>query len=634
MRIRTTLMLVAVSCYLLSMISIVNQANGQAWQEEQLILPPIGQAFDGVNAIAIEDDWMFVPDGGGNVVNVYRRASGTWSLDQILAGDEIGEGFGSDVSISGDVLLVGAWKSSEALDQAGAAYVFRNVNGMWLFEDKITAGDPAVLSHFGRDLAIQGDVAIVGAKREGDRVGAVYIFLRQDSTWTEVQKLTPSDGFEGLGFGRDVAIDGARIAVGSHVPDSLIANGVSAVYIYELDLLGIWNETAVIRPADIVADDKFAMQIVLEDGLLVATSRQDDDLGVDAGAVYIYRFDGADWNLQQKVYSDSPYDNQLFGGQSLALENGTVVVASLQQYLRTTGEWIDVGQVHVLQETEGVWQTTDVLNNPLPESTHSYGTYRGFDLSQGTIAVYWSGYAPSGAVRTLTPQTAPAEKLVVVDSSADDAYEYDLNGNLLDDYSLGSGNNSPKGATTDSLGFRWIIDNDDYVYSYGPDGNKIGGWKASGLRTPDGITTDGTHLWIVDRGRDRVYYFENGASRTSGSASATSSFALTSGNKSPRGIHTDGSTFWIVNATRSKDRVYVYEMSGTSMGYWQLDSANRDPRGVTVDSEGNLLTVDSSTDQIYVYSGAASRTSGSQNADNSFGLDSSNYNPQGIAISP
>jgi hypothetical protein len=45
-----------------------------------------------------------------------------------------------------------------------------------------------------------------------------------------------------------------------------------------------------------------------------------------------------------------------------------------------------------------------------------------------------------------------------------------------------------------------------------------------------------SNLWIVDSGADRIYQFDNAASRTSGSQSPSTSFALAAGNTNPQGI--------------------------------------------------------------------------------------------------
>jgi hypothetical protein len=45
-----------------------------------------------------------------------------------------------------------------------------------------------------------------------------------------------------------------------------------------------------------------------------------------------------------------------------------------------------------------------------------------------------------------------------------------------------------------------------------------------------------SHLMIVDNASDRVYQFDNAVSRTSGSQSPSTSFALAAGNTNPQGI--------------------------------------------------------------------------------------------------
>ena len=82
---------------------------------------------------------------------------------------------------------------------------------------------------------------------------------------------------------------------------------------------------------------------------------------------------------------------------------------------------------------------------------------------------------------------AASTKFYVVDASLDDTFEYTAAGTLEESYNLGAGNNAPKGVAADVAGNTiWVIDNDDYVYVYGTDGNLLRSWKASGLSRPEG----------------------------------------------------------------------------------------------------------------------------------------------------
>ena len=233
---------------------------------------------------------------------------------------------------------------------------------------------------------------------------------------------------------------------------------------------------------------------------------------------------------------------------------------------------------------------------------------------------------------TVNPLVVSGTKFYVVDDSVDDMFEYEADGTPVENYHLGSGNNSPRGVAADITGTTvWVIDNDDYVYVHDNAGNLLRSWRASGLSRPEGIATDGTDVWIVDRGNDRVHYFAGGATRI-GNTSTTSSFPLAAGDS--RGITTDGTYLWVVDA--GTDDVYKYTVGGALLGSWALDSRNSSPQGITIDpaNVNDIWVVDSGDDAIYQYLGAASRTSGSQAADAVFGLASGNTSPKGIADPP
>ena len=232
--------------------------------------------------------------------------------------------------------------------------------------------------------------------------------------------------------------------------------------------------------------------------------------------------------------------------------------------------------------------------------------------------------------------TDDATKFYVVDASSDMTFEYGATGQSVESYSLAWGNNDPRGAASDASGQRvWVIDNDDYVDVYNGAGNSLGYWYAKGLKTPEGIASNGTDIWIVDRGSDRVYRYSGAASRSSGSASPTSSFALASGNREAKGIETDGTHLWVVNDA-STNKVFKYTLSGALVGSWTISGTNTTPTGITLDpsNPSDIWIVDAGRDQVFQYTAAASRTSGSQSPSAVFNLASGNKNPQGIADPP
>ncbi len=222
----------------------------------------------------------------------------------------------------------------------------------------------------------------------------------------------------------------------------------------------------------------------------------------------------------------------------------------------------------------------------------------------------------------------------VVDRGEDLSFQYDLDGNLIDTFSL-QDSSQAQGATTSPDGRSlFIVNSNKNVLVLDPESNShLGTWRANGPGSVEGIATDGTHIWIVDKGRDRVFFFEYAADNRWEPQSATGDFHLASGNRKPTGITTDGETIWVVD---EQDIVFVYDTLGNSLGSWRLDSANRNPSGIAIDPSGGegIWVLDKSDERVYFYSQGRNHRSGDQVTSSSFLLDSNHQRAEGIAINP
>lgn len=250
-----------------------------------------------------------------------------------------------------------------------------------------------------------------------------------------------------------------------------------------------------------------------------------------------------------------------------------------------------------------------------------------------------TGTTANGSVVKLRP-TPPTKFYVVDDASANRTFEYAADHSSVENYSLSSGNLAPRGAASTVAGDKvWVVDANRNVYVYNNSGSLLGSWTAGSVAsnaTIEGITTNGTDVWLVDARQDRVYRYANAAGRLSGSQNAISSFAVNSGNRDPKDIVTDGTNLWLVNDSTT-DRVFKYTMTGSLVGSWTIDSANKAPTGLTIDPSGasqSIWIVDNGTDRVYEYANSRSRNSGSLTASVTFALSAGNTNPQGIADPP
>ena len=217
---------------------------------------------------------------------IFERSGGVWSeVAKIQASDKEGnDRFGKSVSISGDRAIVGAFWEDTGGSNAGAAYVFeRGSGGVWSEAAKIQASDKEASDWFGESVSISGDRAIAGAIWEdtgGNGAGAAYIFERSPGVWSEVAKIQASD-IEALAhFGGEVSISGDRAIIGGSSTD--------AAYIFERSFGGVWSETAKIQASDIEAGDNFGVSVSISGDDIIVGANGEDTGGLQAGAAYIF----------------------------------------------------------------------------------------------------------------------------------------------------------------------------------------------------------------------------------------------------------------------------------------------------------------------------------------------------------
>ena len=185
-------------------------------------------------------------DGAQGAAYLFARNHGgsdNWGqFKKITASDSgggfFGDSFGWSVALDGDIALIGARNKSLGPDiEVGAAYVFdRNQGGTdnWGEATKIIASDAGIDDHFGSSVALDGDIALIGAPRISGY--AAYVFLRDQggtNNWGQVKKLTPifpPPGFEESVFGAAVALSGAQAIVAG--PNFLDRFAAGTAYIF------------------------------------------------------------------------------------------------------------------------------------------------------------------------------------------------------------------------------------------------------------------------------------------------------------------------------------------------------------------------------------------------------------------
>ena len=231
-------------------------------------------------------------------------------VDFVTASDPAAfDEFGWSVGFNGEFLAVGTPSRDDGDDtDTGAVYIFEwdDRNELWDEVDVLTASDAADGDEFGYSIDLRGEVLVVGAwtnDEAGSNAGAAYVF-RQNSRgdWVEEQKLTASDAAASDLFGRAVATDGVTVAVGATWVDIGTRTNAGAVYIFEYDSdSDEWVEADKVWPAARERGDNFGRSISVSDDLMIVGAWFDDEQGSNAGAAYIYKYDGEEWAESAKL---------------------------------------------------------------------------------------------------------------------------------------------------------------------------------------------------------------------------------------------------------------------------------------------------------------------------------------------
>ena len=319
-------------------------------------------------SIAVDVDTVvvgaFLGDGGGDggldnagAAYVFTKSGIEWDdateTAKLTASDGADlDAFGGSVAMNGDTVVVGAYWDDDNGDDSGSVYVFtKATDSVWADATetvKLTASDGLGGDYFGVSVALDADTIAVGAPQDDDS-GSVYVFTRQAGVWSEVAKLTASDGAADHEFGISVAVDGDAVdgdtvVVGAHEDDVNDANNnqlsnAGSAYVFAEPASGVWDdptETAKLTASDGAADDEFGRSVGIDGNTVVVGAPQTDDVDdnnmsvSDSGSAYVFTKPGAGWATATETAKLTAYNGAADDefGRSVAVDRDTVVVGA------------------------------------------------------------------------------------------------------------------------------------------------------------------------------------------------------------------------------------------------------------------------------------------------------------------
>jgi hypothetical protein len=263
--------------------------HGNSWQYTDKIVSPTPQAGDNFGrALAVRGGILVVTarktvDEEG-AAYIFDQRGDRWSYQTTLSASDPTPGayFGQSVDIQGDIIAIGARDANP--NTSGGIYLFRQSGHVWTEIAKVIPQDGQADDQYGFAIAMSGNTIVVGARRADltatkTNTGAVYVYSLKGNLVEPVIKLIPGDVSKGDEFGQSVAVAGDVIAVGAWKDD----NKQGSIYLFRR-MGDQWIETDRITASDGLAGDEFGYSLSAYGNRIVTGAHKADSL---AGAAYI-----------------------------------------------------------------------------------------------------------------------------------------------------------------------------------------------------------------------------------------------------------------------------------------------------------------------------------------------------------
>ncbi len=433
--------------------------------------------------------------------------------------------FGRSVDLSGDTALIGASGDGGV---SSAAYVFVDTGSTWMQQAKLTSGDSVASDEFGIFVSLSGDTAIVNAVFDDDAgtdSGSAYIFERDAlGNWSEVAKLTASDGAPGDHFGSVSTLSGDTAIITSPVDDA------GSAYVFKRGGTGIWSEETKLVASDGVAGDLFGAGVSagLSNGRAIIAAILDDG---NKGSAYIFGLDDEGPITTDVVATPVPINTS--GTVTANVDDSTTGGGSIA----SAGYSVDGGAFIPMVASDGAF---DEVAEDVEASILSFAEtgvheicVRGTDAAENTgpeECAFLAVYDPDGGFVTGGGWIdSPAEACVVFCGGATGKANFGFVSKYKKNATVPTGNTefnfSAGGLNFHSDTYDWLVINQGGTNAQYKGAGTINGDPGPGSgykfmlwatdNDPGGDDTFRIRIWFED-GNDEVVVYDNGTGQAIG----------------------------------------------------------------------------------------------------------------------
>lgn len=368
----------------------------------------VGAQYEDSNATGVNGNGANNSLDASGAAYVFVRQGKTWTQQAYLKASNTAyaDKFGGAVAISGDTIVVGAPNQDSNATNSGAVYVFVRTGSTWSQQAFLKASNAGSDDYFGYSVAIDGDTLVVGSLSEASNAtgidgdgsnntmpgaGAVYVFTRSGTAWTQQAYIKASNTEGGDQFGRAVAISGDTLVAGA-LGESSSSGGVGgnqadnsatsagAAYVFSRDGTGVWSQQAYLKASHPETYDYFSASVSASGDRIVvgatyeassSASDPTDNSATSAGAAYVFVRSGNTWSQEAYLKASNIGEYQYFGS-AVSIDDSLIAVGAYGDD-GASGVAYDAGAVHVFAHDGTAWTHQALLRTAVPHTGDYFG---------------------------------------------------------------------------------------------------------------------------------------------------------------------------------------------------------------------------------------------------------------------
>lgn len=322
-------------------------------------------------------------------VNFHEFNGLEWALSQKIFYDTSSNpeglsevGFGYKVVIQDTVAMISAPWDFTGTALNGAVYYYHFNGTQWVFRQKIIGSIQGGYDDFGIDLALDGNILVVGASGTDHTLntnvptemnfGVAYVFRWNGSQWNQEQILTGSDSNCFDDFGTRVSVKNNTIVVtalfaGPFNPGDIHQEGPGKAYVYQYNN-NQWIQSQILTASDGQNGDWYGRSVKITDNFIFVGALRHNTISSVDGAVYVYSLNNNTYTQSQKIIPINNPNATLYGA-SIDCENDQLVVGC--------GHWSNSnnGAVYMYDLDGSQWIYNTIISHSNPsESGDDLGT--------------------------------------------------------------------------------------------------------------------------------------------------------------------------------------------------------------------------------------------------------------------